>query len=88
MAAAMAMEKPIVSTSLGVEGLQVVHGENALLADTTEAFAEEVMRLFDAPSLRMKIAGEALAMVRTHYSAEVVARQFEAICQSTIESYY
>ena len=83
---AMAMAKPIVSTSLGVEGLCVTHGENALLADTSAAFVEEVSRLFESANLRQEIANQALEMVQTRYSAEVIARQFEAICQTTIES--
>ena len=84
---AMAMAKPIVSTSLGVEGLQVVHGATAMLADTTTDFAEELLRLFDSPSLRKRIADDALRMVRAHYSTEIVARQFDAICRATIESH-
>jgi glycosyltransferase involved in cell wall biosynthesis len=41
---AMAMEKPIVSTSIGVEGLPIVHGTHALIADDPNAFADAVVR--------------------------------------------
>ncbi len=81
---AMAMGKPIVSTSLGVEGLDVSHEKNVLLADTTEALAEQTLRLFDDESLRKSLADNALEMVRTQYSAEVVARQFDEICRATL----
>ena len=37
---AMAMEKAIVSTSIGAEGLPVTNGEEIVLADTPESFAE------------------------------------------------
>ena len=40
---AMAMEKPIVSTTVGAEGLPVGDGGELLLADTPEAFAEAVV---------------------------------------------
>src|SRR5262245_49218741 len=41
---AMAMEKPVVSTSIGAEGLPVDHGSELLIADTPEEFAGAVVR--------------------------------------------
>ena len=46
---AMAMAKPVVSTTIGAEGLPVTSGENVVLADTPEAFAE----LIQSESARM-----------------------------------
>ncbi|HEU4433100.1 MAG TPA: glycosyltransferase, partial [Pyrinomonadaceae bacterium] len=43
---AMAMEKAIVSTSIGAEGLPVTNGEEIVLADTPESFADAVVKLF------------------------------------------
>ncbi len=36
---------PVVSTSVGAEGLQVKHEQNILLADDPESFASEIVRL-------------------------------------------
>jgi glycosyltransferase involved in cell wall biosynthesis len=44
---AMAACKPIVSTSLGVEGIDVAHGRELLIADTPVAFAQAVLELLD-----------------------------------------
>ena len=49
---AMAACKPIVSTSLGVEGIGVEHGRELLMADTPSAFAESVLELLDDQRLR------------------------------------
>ena len=83
---AMAMGKPIVSTSLGVEGLPVVDDGNVLLADTPVEFVEKVSRMFESADLRRRLADSAFEMVGESYSTEPIARQFEAICLAAIES--
>src|SRR5258708_38841122 len=47
---AMAMEKPIVSTRIGAEGLSVRDGVDILLADTPGDFAEQVVGLLNNDS--------------------------------------
>ena len=42
---AMAMEKPIISTSIGAEGLPLKDGEHLLLADDAENFARSIVRV-------------------------------------------
>jgi glycosyltransferase involved in cell wall biosynthesis len=49
---------PVVSTTLGAEGLPVRDGENVLVADSAEAFAGAVTRLLACTDLRHRI-GEA-----------------------------
>ncbi len=56
---AAAMKKPIVSTSLGCEGINFIHGESALFADTAVLFAESVVRVFEDPGLGDRLGGRA-----------------------------
>jgi glycosyltransferase involved in cell wall biosynthesis len=58
---------PVVTTSVGAEGIDIHSGEHALVADTPEAFASAVLRLLDDPELRMRMgrSGRALA-ARNH----------------------
>ena len=44
---AMAMEKPVVSTTVGAEGLPLTDGVELLLADEPQTFAEAVVKLFE-----------------------------------------
>jgi glycosyltransferase involved in cell wall biosynthesis len=44
---ALAMERPVVSTALGAEGLDVTHGRDILVADSAASFAAEVGRVLD-----------------------------------------
>ncbi len=63
----MAMKRPIVTTTIGVEGIYLRHGESALFADTPGDFACAVLRLFADAGLREKIAAHAYITVRQHY---------------------
>jgi polysaccharide biosynthesis protein PslH len=76
---AMAARIPVVSTSIGAEGLDVRDGENIALADSPEAFAERCLALLDDAEARHKQAQAAWQMVSACYSWDVVARKFEQL---------
>ena len=78
---AMAMEKPVVSTTIGAEGLPVKAGEEIVLADTPEAFAESVVGLFRQESFSTQIGQRSAAKVRAEFGWESVADDFAAICE-------
>jgi polysaccharide biosynthesis protein PslH len=77
---AMAMGRPVVSTSLGIEGLEVTHGEHFLRADNAADFAHGILALLADAALRGRIATAARALMEAKFSWAEVARQFEAIC--------
>jgi glycosyltransferase involved in cell wall biosynthesis len=52
---AMAMGVPVISTSVGAEGLDVQPGKNILIADDAESFTESILRLLSDQDLRMQI---------------------------------
>ena len=53
---AFAHGRPVVSTRLGAEGLDVSDGEHLLLADDAEAFAGACLRLHREPALAERLA--------------------------------
>jgi glycosyltransferase involved in cell wall biosynthesis len=78
------MEKPIVSTSIGAEGLPVTNGEEIVLADTPETFADAVVRLLQQETLAQEIGQRAAAKVRAQFGWDIVADDFAAICERAI----
>ena len=81
---AMAMEKAIVSTSIGAEGLPVTDGEEIILADTPETFADAVVGLLREDNRATEIGKRAAAKVRQQFGWDIVADDFAAICERAI----
>ena len=83
---AMAMEKAIVTTTIGAEGLPVRHGEHLLIADTPEAFAEAVTKLLRDPQGASALGARAAELVRSRFGWSNAAEQFTDICLRTVDS--
>lgn len=79
---AMAAKVPVVSTTVGAEGLAVVNRENILLADAAQDFAECCLRLLDDAEARRALTGNAWDMVAARFSWESVAGSFADILQN------
>jgi glycosyltransferase involved in cell wall biosynthesis len=73
----MAARTPVVSTSIGAEGLPVDSGRNIRIADSPEDFADRCLELLADPDARCRLASAAWEMVAACYSWEVVSRKFE-----------
>jgi glycosyltransferase involved in cell wall biosynthesis len=65
---AMAMGKAVVSTNLGAEGLEVNDGDDVLLADTAEDFANQVSRALGDTALTRKLGEAARHKAESQYS--------------------
>jgi glycosyltransferase involved in cell wall biosynthesis len=74
---AMAWGLPLVSTTLGAEGIDVVDGEHLLLADTGEALAEGLIRLLTDEPLWSKLRANGRELVRERYCWEKVFAPLE-----------
>jgi glycosyltransferase involved in cell wall biosynthesis len=72
---AMACGRPVVSTPVGVAGLDLVDGEEALIASNAAAFVAAVERLLTDGSLRHRIGVNARAAVVERFSWEYCARR-------------
>ena len=76
---AMAAKIPVVSTSIGAEGLTVNPANDIRIADRPEDFAARCIELLENREERTRLANAAWEMVNAHFSWEHVARCFERI---------
>ncbi len=74
---AMAKGKPIISTRLGAEGIDVKHGENVLLADEPDDFAREVERVLADPELAARLGRNGRTLVEQRYSWRSIVQGLE-----------
>ena len=82
---AMAMGCPVVSTSIGVEGLPLQPEAHYLQGDSPEAFAKAVLRLLDDRELRTSLAARAKAYVTEHFDARQATKRFQEICLDVLK---
>lgn len=78
---AMALSKAIVTTTLGCEGFDLAHGEDALIADTADAFAGAVIQALRDPGLRARLGAAANAFVRRTYDWSAIVPELESVYQ-------
>ncbi|HVV46191.1 MAG TPA: glycosyltransferase, partial [Bryobacteraceae bacterium] len=63
---------PVVSTTLGAEGLARKDGEFCVLADNPRAFAEGVIRVLEDPAYATELAARARREVETNWDMAVI----------------
>jgi glycosyltransferase involved in cell wall biosynthesis len=72
----MALRVPVVATTLGAQGLDVVDGEHLLMEDTAAGFANAVVKLLKDPGHGQKLAENAYRLVGERYEWSVVLPRF------------
>jgi glycosyltransferase involved in cell wall biosynthesis len=71
---ALAAGVPVVSTSVGIDGLDLLAGEHVLVADRPEEFAQAVRTLLHEPELRQRLALAGRQRVVERYDWRVCCR--------------
>lgn len=74
---------PVVSTTIGCEGIAVSNAENMLIADEPRAFAEAVIRLIHDPDLGQRLAQAGRSWVEQHYHWRTVYQLLDQIYPPT-----
>ena len=82
---AMALGLPVVSTTVGAEGLPFRHDQHLLLADEAESFASRCTGLLKSPELQNRLAAEARREVVECYSWDAAAQRFLTLAAPVVE---
>ena len=92
---AAAMKLPVVSTTLGAEGINGLNSSNVLLADTAEGFATAIVSLLNDKAFRLRLSENLHTLVCTNYTWRSISanikdamlfteHKFEAGCRQPI----
>ncbi len=86
IAEGLAMANPVVSTTLGAQGLELDHDEHLLLADTADSFAAAMLRYLADASLRRRHGEAGRARILEKYTWQALgarlADRFETLTPS------
>lgn len=74
----LAAGKVIVSTSIGAEGIACTHGENILIANTAEEFANTILSCLNNTALLNKISANAQLLARNVYDNSQIGKHVAA----------
>jgi len=75
---ALAMGRPIVATTMALEGIPVVPERDVLVADAPEAFVIQIRRIVEDPALGRRIAANGRTFVERHFSWPVIGAAMQA----------
>ena len=82
---AMAMARPIVSTTLGAEGIEATPGRDLLIADDPQGFAAGIVRLLEDPATGARIGAAARRLSEERYSWTGAATEMERLFHRVLE---
>jgi glycosyltransferase involved in cell wall biosynthesis len=81
---AAAYEKPVVSTTLGAEGIHLKDGEEIFLRDDPKSFAEACIQLLTNKSLAVRMGQKARAVIEEKYVRSVVVRNISNVINGAV----
>jgi glycosyltransferase involved in cell wall biosynthesis len=75
----MAWGVPVVATSAAVEGMELVSGEDVLVADEPEEFARALVTLYESAELWNRISENGIKKTRALYSTDTARKKLELL---------
>jgi sugar transferase (PEP-CTERM/EpsH1 system associated) len=84
---ALAAGCPVISTTIGADGLSLVDGEHLLIADTPDQFAQGILALLESAELRRRLADAGREAVAQRYDWEQIALQLESACEQAVRQH-
>ena len=80
---ALAMERPVISTSVGAEGLELEDGRDILIADSPQEFVARIETLVANPDLQLRLGRNGRKVVEAVYGWDAAAEKLEQVWFAT-----
>jgi len=84
---ALAAGCPVVSTSIGAEGLDLIDGQDLCIADDPENFANTALMLLEDPNQQERLRKTGQQTVTQKYDWGIIAPRLELVYESVIEDF-
>ena len=82
---ALAMEKAVVSTSIGAEGLDLINNEEAIIEDNPLQFAAKVVELLENPERCRQLGKKGRSRVQRDYGWQAIGEKLRSVYTSLLE---
>ena len=80
----LAYGKPIITTTIGAEGIAYTHNENLLIADNADDFANAIVDVLQNPQLKQSLQTKARLLAETNFDYKVIAKKLIAFCENLV----
>jgi glycosyltransferase involved in cell wall biosynthesis len=78
---AMASEVPVVTTKLGIEGIDAQNGQSVLVAESAQNLAKKTIQVLTNARLAKRLAAKAKKLVYDQYNWQIISLQLDKIYQ-------
>jgi glycosyltransferase involved in cell wall biosynthesis len=75
---AFGFRRPVVTTTIGIEGIDVDPGKHVLTADSPQDFADRCLDLMQSPTLAEDLVENAYSLLTSTYTPDALARKLQA----------
>ena len=82
--ASMAAGLPVISTDIGIEGLELTDGKHVLVARTPEEFVSQTVRILKDHALYVSIQEQAFNVAKERFSWKNIAKKLETVYKEII----
>ena len=69
---------PVVTTSIGAEGFALTTGDNAMIVDEPQAFADSVLQVYRERELWQRLADGGYEHIQKHFTPEIIGETIAA----------
>lgn len=81
---ALSMKMPVITTSVGCEGIEVKNGESVLIEDHPKIFAKKTIELLNNHELKNKLIKNGYELIQSKYSWETITHNLEEVYQTLL----
>lgn len=78
---AMATKTPIVGTSLAIEGINAVDGQEVFIADDAQSLAKKTVQILKNPQIGQVLAQAAYKLVKKKYNWQIISAKLDKLYQ-------
>lgn len=82
---AWAMGNPVVATTMASQGLNAINGDNILLADSPESFANKIVEVFKSTELQSKLRVNSRRTAKAIYSWTTQSRKLQEVFENVLK---
>lgn len=76
---ALSQAKPVVTTSVGAEGIDITENENIMIADDPHQFAEKTVYLLENPDFAKKMGQKGRKLIEEKYDWNIIEKQMNEV---------